>query len=75
MRHPKPRQCGASLLSDLLSFYTDAANPKMYDAVEDYLQRADPEGQASEVTWFTAWRVKHPRPKCGASAPDPASRP
>ena len=41
--------------------YKDAGDPKAYDAVSDFLQRADPKRQANEITWFKGWQVEHPR--------------
>jgi tetratricopeptide (TPR) repeat protein len=55
--------------------YKDAGNPKMYDAVDDFLQRADAKGQANEIKWFKAWQVEHPRPQAGVSMPKSAAKP
>jgi tetratricopeptide (TPR) repeat protein len=55
--------------------YKDAGNPKMYDAVDDFLQRADAKAQASEIKWFKAWQVEHPRPQSAVSVPKSASKP
>ncbi|GAB3383905.1 hypothetical protein [Lysobacter fragariae] len=46
--------------------YKDSGNPKMYDAVDDFLGHADPKRQASEITWFKDWQAKHPRPRQAA---------
>jgi hypothetical protein len=42
--------------------YKDSNNPKVYDAVDDFLERAHSDAQANEITWFKGWRVEHPRP-------------
>ena len=55
--------------------YKDAINPKMYDAVDDFLQRAEPKGQASEITWFKGWQLTHPRPGSAASVSEATYRP
>jgi tetratricopeptide (TPR) repeat protein len=54
--------------------YKDAGNPKMYDAVDDFLQRADAKGQAEGIKWFKAWQVEHPRPQA-AGVPRSTSKP
>jgi tetratricopeptide (TPR) repeat protein len=55
--------------------YKDAGNPKMYDAVDDFLQRADPKGQAAGIKWFKAWQLEHPRPQAAAGVPAPLPSP
>jgi regulator of sirC expression with transglutaminase-like and TPR domain len=51
--------------------YKDGGNPKMYDAVEDFLQHADPKRQADEIKWFKAWQVEHARPRSSIHSPSP----
>jgi hypothetical protein len=55
--------------------YKDSNNSKVYDAVDDFLQRADSKNQASEIKWFSQWRIEHPRPQSALNVPKAASKP